>query len=43
MTPEKAIWALLLLLPLNTKFLFRNGDGCSKMATNNFDLESEKY
>lgn len=30
MTPEKAIWALLLLLPLDTKFLFRNVGKCSK-------------
>ena len=30
MTPAQVIWALLLLLPLNTKFLVRPFDGCSK-------------
>jgi len=29
-TPAQAIWALLLLLPLNTKFLVRPIDGCNK-------------
>jgi len=30
MTPTQAIWALLLLPPLNTKFLMRPVDGCDK-------------
>ena len=30
MTPAQAIWALLLLLPLKTKFLIRPVDGCDK-------------
>ena len=30
MTPTQAIWALLLLLPLNMKFLVQPVDGCNK-------------
>jgi len=41
MTPAQAIWALLLLLPLSTKFLVRPFDGCSKWKPVNAVLKAK--